>query len=272
MSGHSIIERNLLGFTRALSNALISERIAKQPGLLQRLDPRVRVVGMLLLVISVTLCRRIPVIAALFIGAVVLGLASGVSPTLLAKRVWIIVLGFTGVIALPALFVTPGPSLWNVPETALMVSSSGLQTAALLILRVETAATITTLLVLSTPWIQVLKALRSLRVPAEVITIMAMTHRYIFLLIETASQMFESRQSRTVGVLSGAEWRRMTARTAGVLLSKSVDLSNDVYLAMQARGFRGEIYLLTDFRMRSLDYAAMMIAILGACAIVWMGR
>ena len=33
----------------------------------------------------------------------------------------------------------------------------------------------------------------------------------------------------------------MAARTAGVLLSKSIELSNEVYLAMQARGFRGDI-------------------------------
>ncbi len=30
---------------------------------------------------------------------------------------------------------------------------------------------------------------------------LAMTHRYIFLLVDTASQMLESRKSRTVGTL-----------------------------------------------------------------------
>ena len=112
-------------------------------------------------------------------------------------------------------------------------------TAVLLIARVETAVTFTTLLILCTPWAHVLKALRSFRLPQEAIAMLAMTHRYIFLLVETASQMLESRQSRTVGRLPAAEQRRMTARTAGVLLSKSIDLSNDVYLAMQSRGFRG---------------------------------
>ncbi len=74
--------------------------------------------------------------------------------------------------------------------------------ATLLVLRVETAVTLTTLLVLTTPWMHILKSLRSLHVPQEVVMMLAMTHRYVFLLAETAGQMFESRQSRTVGELS----------------------------------------------------------------------
>ncbi len=46
--------------------------------------------------------------AALFAVAVALGLLSQVSLATLAKRVWLTVLAFTGVIALPALFLTPG--------------------------------------------------------------------------------------------------------------------------------------------------------------------
>ena len=102
--------------------------------------------------------------------------------------------------------------------------------------------------------------------------VLAMTHRYIFLLAETASQMFESRQSRTVGVMDGALQRRMTARTAGVLLSKSVELSGEVYLAMQSRGFRGDVNLLTDFRMRAWDYIGLATFLIIAGFSGWMGR
>ena len=103
---------------------------------------------------------------------------------------------------------------------------------------------------------------------------LAMTHRYIFLLVETAGQMFESRQSRMVGRLRGAERRRMTARTAGVLLSKSMDLSNDVYLAMQSRGFRGDIpHPLAEFRMGAWDLCwARGISWRLRALAVWVGR
>jgi energy-coupling factor transporter transmembrane protein EcfT len=64
----------------------------------------------------------------------------------------------------------------------------------------------------------------------------------------------------------------MAARTAGVLLSKSIDLSHDVYLAMVSRGFRGEVRLLTDFQMKARDYFALTAFVIAAGAAVWMGR
>lgn len=272
MSQHFFIESTLRGFARAFSQALISEKAANQPGLLQRLDPRIRVVGILALVISVVLCRRLSVIAVVMAAAVVIAIASRLSLWPLATRVWLVILGFTGLIALPALFVTPGRLLFTLPGIPLSVSVQGANSAALLILRVETAATLTTILVLCTPWTHVLKALRSLHLPAEIVTMLAMTHRYVFLLIETANQMFESRQSRTVGELTGREKRRMTARTAGVLLSKSVELSHEVYLAMLSRGFNGEVQLLNDFRMKVLDYFALTAFLFAGCLAVWIGR
>ncbi len=101
---------------------------------------------------------------------------------------------------------------------------------------------------------------------------LAMTHRYVFLLVETASQMLESRRSRTVGILKPAEQRRMAARTAGVLLSKSIELSNEVYLAMQSRGFRGDVQILSDFRMGAWDYLGLLAFLLAGSLAVWMGR
>jgi len=266
------IEATLRGFTSAVSQALLSESAACQPGLLQTLDPRVRVLGLLTLVAAVVLSPRITVIAALFLIAVLLAAASRVKIALLAKRLWLIIFGFSGLIALPAVFLTPGQPVFNLPWLPLSISAQGLRVAALLILRVQTAATLTTVLALSTPWTHILKALRSLHLPAEAVTMLAMTQRYIFLLIETAGQMFESRESRTVGVLSGREQRRMTARTAGVLLTKSIELSHEVYLAMLSRGFRGEVPLLQDFHIRTRDYLGLMVLVLVAALAVWIGR
>lgn len=272
MSETSFLESTLAGFARAFSRALVAEETSALPGLLQKMDPRVRLVGLLALVVAAILCRRLSVLAILFLLATSIAIASRVRFTSLVKRVWIVVLAFTGVIALPALFVTPGDIIFRAPPLHLSISAQGLRAALLLVLRVETAVTLTTALVLSTPWNHVLKALRSLWIPADVVTMLAMTHRYIFLLVESATQMFESRQSRMVGNLTAAERRRMTARTAGVLLSKSIELSHEVYLAMIARGFHGEIRLLADFRLKARDYAMLTAFLLAAATAAWMGN
>jgi hypothetical protein len=61
-----------------------------------------------------------------------------------------------------------------------------------------------------------------------------------------------------VGRLNGPEQRRLMVNTGGVLMSKTLEMGNEVFLAMQARGFRGEVRLLTNFRLRGWDYVAMM--------------
>lgn len=262
----------LVRLTRALGNALVSENVARKTGLLQSFDPRVRVAGLLFMVLAVTLAHRVTAILAVFAFAIGLALLSRVSLRMLATRVWLPVLLFTGVIALPALFLTPGNSAFTLPLLGLTATSQGLTSAALLILRVETAATLTTALVLTTPWMHLLKALRAFRIPQEVVLMLAMTHRYIVLLAETASQMFESRRSRTVGNLDRAAQRRVTSQTAGVLLSKSIELSNEVFLAMQSRGFRGDARVLIDFRLRARDYLGIAAFLLLATLVAWMGR
>ncbi len=268
----SFVERTIGGLAAAMERALYAEALAKADGLLQRLDPRVKVVGLLALVVAAALSRQIVVILGLFGVAIVLALLSRVPIRTLAARVWVGALLFTGMLALPAIFITPGQVIYRLPLLGWPITAQGLGAAAYLITRVETAATFSLLLILCTPWAQVLKALRVLRVPVVFVVILGMTYRYIFLMLQTAQDMFESRQSRMVGRLSGADQRRLAGASVGVLLSKSIQLSSDVYLAMLSRGFRGEIYTLDDFQMRVRDWIGLASLLAMAVLAFWLGR
>jgi len=268
----SFVERTIRGLAAAMERALYAEELAKVDGLLQRLDPRVKVVGMLALVVATALARNILVILGLFGVAIVLALLSRVPIRTLATRVWIGALLFTGTLVLPAIFITPGQVIYRLPLLDWPITAQGLGAATYLITRVETATTFSLLLILCTPWAQVLKALRVLRVPVVFVVILGMTYRYIFLMLQTAQDMFESRQSRMVGRLSGADQRRLAGASVGVLLSKSIQLSGDVYLAMLSRGFRGEIYTLDDFQMHVRDWIALVGLLAVAVSAFWLGR
>ena len=186
----------------------------------------------------------------------------------LAGWVWSPVLFFTGAIALPAIFLTPGRAV----GFSHWVTVQGLRSAAFLIGRAETASTLSALLVMTTPWPWVLKALRIFRCPMIVVAILGMTYRYIFVILQTALEMFEARKSRTVGTLPPSERRRLASSAAGVLLSKSVQMSGDVHLAMQSRGFRGEVHVLQDFHARASDWFWLAGFGLIAAASLWWGR
>lgn len=252
----SFIERSVDSLRGALEHAQHCADTAEGAGYLQTLDPRVKLCGMLPLIVAAVSSRKLEVTLLLWLGATLLGAASGIKPRVMATRTWLGVLIFTGAIALPAIFLTPGRTVWTLPVAGWHITAQGCMAAARLVARAETAATLAVLLVFTTPWPHVLKALRTLRVPAILVVILGMTYRYIFVLLQMADDFFEARRSRVIRPMGAAAQRRMAAATAGVLLEKSLLYSEEVYLAMQSRGFRGEAYTLHDFRMKARDWLA----------------
>jgi energy-coupling factor transporter transmembrane protein EcfT len=71
---------------------------------------------------------------------------------------------------------------------------------------------------------------------------------------------------------TGGEQRRWISGTMGNLMSRAFKMSNDVYAAMLARGFSGEMRALTFYRMRSADWAAVGGAAAIGVAAVLSGR
>jgi cobalt/nickel transport system permease protein len=266
----SFVERTIASLLATSHYAATAEQMASSAGALQPVDPRVKVAGLFTLVFVVAASRQLRVIAAIFLFAIVLAVLSRIPITRLVAWIWMPVLFFTGTIALPAIFLTPGRSLATFGP--LDITQQGLRSAAFLTSRAETAATLSALLVLTTPWPWVLKALRTFKCPLVLVTILGMTYRYIFVILQTAFEMFESRKSRTVGILEPPERRRLAAAAVGVLLSKSLLLSNDVHLAMQSRGFRGEVYLMQDFRAHRADWFWLTAFAALAAACIWWGR
>lgn len=252
MSAAQSIERTLRGMLHAAEYAAASETVSAGPGLLQTVDPRIKTAGLLAVIVGAVACDRISGVAAIFAAAALLGLGSGIRLRQFAIRVWLPVLAFTGIIAAPALLMTHRikPSLF-------------------LVLRAETTATVAALLVFTTAWPRVLLALKSLGCPSVMVAILGMTTRYIFLMLRTALDMMESRRSRMIGRLPRAEGRRLAAASAGVLLSRSLRLGDDVHLAMQSRGFRGDVRLMDDFSARPVDWIWLAGFVAAALAAIW---
>ena len=268
----SFVEKTARSLLAAFDEAIFAEDIARSPGLLQALDPRVKLVGISTLLLTAIAVHRLPVLLLLFAASITLAILSRVSLRFLSRRVWLAVLAFTGVIALPAIFLVPGNSVFAIPGLGWTVTYQGLTSAILLLLRAETAATLSCLLIVCTRWNQLLSALRFFSVPVVVVVILQSTYRFIFLLLQSAEAMFESRQTRAVGSLSPSEERRFAVATAGVLLDKSLALSSKVHEAMQARGYRGEPKLIDEVRMVGSDWTQLAAFLSFAGLTLFLGR
>ena len=267
MAQGSFVERTLVDINHTLEQSLFAEKVAREPGLFQRFDPRTKLIATLFLLIAVGSARQLWVIGALFAATLLAVVLSKISLLSFLERVCLLVLLFTGLIALPALFMTPGPALWILPGR-LIVTQTGAASAAFLLLRVTTSVSLAALLVLTTPWNDVLKALGILHLPDVIVLILAMTYRYIHLLLHEANDMFTARKSRILKRLTPAEERDLLGATGGVLLGKSLQLSAEVYLAMQSRGYHHYPRTLDEFGFHWWDGLALAVALAVLIAVL----
>ncbi len=253
------LEQTLGGITTSIEHAIFTEHHARTDGWLQRRDPRAKLGMFLTLALAASLTSSVAILAALYALTLAAARASRVPFSFFVRRVWLGIPLFAGIVVIPALFIVPGPRLFDlaIGPLHLAPSAPGSAGAMLFLARVGVSVSIAVLLVMTTPWADILKSLRSLRVPQVFVLVLSMTYRYIFLFLHTANGILLARKSRVVARTTGGEQRRWISGTMGNLMSRAFKMSNDVYAAMLARGFSGEMRARSVRRMRSADWAAL---------------
>ena len=277
----SFVEKTLVGGAGLMRQAMFSDDVARQAGFLQRLDPRVKIVSLFALLLATAFLQHAWSLLAMYGVTIVLALVSGLPLGFFVKRVWLFIPIFTGIIVIPAMFsfITPGTivvPLWHWNGNPVGLTSQGINGAVIIVLRVAASVSLVVLLTLTTPWVKLLAALRALFVPKIFILIIGMAYRYLFLLLNAVTDMYQARKARSIGNDQGdvREGRRFVSATAGALFGKSHALSEEVHQAMVSRGYTGNPRTLSVFRLRALDWAfavasvAVMVIVIGGDRIL----
>lgn len=265
------LRRTIEGLAAQLRDTLLAEEWAQRKGLLQAIDPRVKAAALMGFVVLTAVLRSWAALGLLAVVPVAMAWLSMLPVGQYLRRVWLAAPLFVGAVALPAALsvVTPGRALftvWQHPHVT--VTLDGLDVAARLVVRVGVAISFVTLLAATTRWSDLLRAVRALGAPRWFVTIASMTYRYLAVLIQASLELFEARQSRTVGRTSAEQGRRFVGAAIGGLFGKTVALTEEVHAAMEARGWSGEAVTLAAPRARWSDvgWAAAML-VLAAVAV-----
>jgi cobalt/nickel transport system permease protein len=160
---------------------------------------------------------------AWFVGGAVLliivALMSRISPVFLLKRLLMLSPFVLGV-ALVSAFQPAARASWR--EVALR----GALCLATVILVSNT-----------TPFSELLRALRRVRVPGLLLTTLALMHRYLFVLADETVRMRRARASRTFARGRRFAWHTL-ATIAGLLFIRASGRAERIYDAMCARGWK----------------------------------
>jgi len=250
---------------------LVNDNIARRKGLLQSLDPRVKLVSMIALIFAVAMTHDIRLLAIVYLLTLIGAYLSKVEIGFFLKRVWVFIPIFAGIIMIPILFnvFTPGDTLVTVATLGqnahvgpfalppvITITVQGVMLALAFVLRVATCVSAAVLLFLTTPRDLIFKSLRSLKVPKVYVLTMDMCYRYIFLFADTIRGFYTAKKSRSIKPLPLIEEQKWVGNRIGYTLVKSLSMSEKVHQAMISRGFTGDIKIMHRYSIHNRDYVA----------------
>jgi cobalt/nickel transport system permease protein len=153
--------------------------------------------------------------------------------------------------AFPVIFTVSGEPLasFSIGAWTLTITQPGLERFISIALKSWISVQAAIVLAASTPFPDLLAAMRAIYIPRLLVAIFGLMWRYLFVLADEALRLMRARAARsgqaaTPGAKSGGSlaWRaRVTGGMAGNLFLRALERSDRIYMAMVSRGYDGEV-------------------------------
>ncbi|MEJ2502514.1 MAG: cobalt ECF transporter T component CbiQ [Gemmatimonadota bacterium] len=147
-------------------------------------------------------------------------------------------LGFVGLVSIALLVLAPGRTVATLGP--LHVTDAGLLRFGSATGRAAVALGAAVILVSTTPFSDLVRALRALRLPSAVTTSLGLAYRYVYILNDEVDRLRRAARSRNAGA-GAVTRRRLYTGLAAAALQRSYARSERVYQAMLSRGYTGEL-------------------------------
>jgi cobalt/nickel transport system permease protein len=201
----------------------------------------------------------------------VLGI-SRISPVLVLKRS-LVAIPFA-MAALTLVFTREGTTVAAVRlnQWTISVTYEGIVAFISILTKAWLSVLIATMLVTSTTFPDLVSAMRSLRVPKILVSVISFMYRYIFVIADEALRLNRARESRSASPKGAAQgsiiWKtRVLGGMIGSLFLRSYERSERIHAAMLSRGFDGAIRTMSSRDLGRGDFlimAAFLIYLLAA--------
>ncbi|MGB1250045.1 MAG: cobalt ECF transporter T component CbiQ [Candidatus Promineifilaceae bacterium] len=234
---------------------------------LRLIDPAYKV-GLAMLVVLLCLVLNRPISSLLALAWMVgltVGLAKipmGVFGRILLAETTFLLLTTIGVVV--SISIQQPELVWQTNVGFLWFSASPdtLLQGVQLVTRALGAASALNFLALTTPLTDIITLLQRWNVPTYLIDLMTVMYRFIFILLDTLEQMVVAQESR-LGYHAGYRRGMKNAGQVGArLFINSFQRSRQLETALTARGYNGELHVLTPEYHPFPHYALYLLGIL----------
>jgi cobalt/nickel transport system permease protein len=235
-----------------------------------RLDSRFKLVAVLAFTIFVLVVPRysVSVLACYAVGPFAM-LVIGRIPLRFAAKHILTVSPFVLVLALSCPLYNREPITVNFGPLSWTMSKGWVQFANIFGKFIVTMAALISL-VCTTRFADLLAGMEKMGMPRLLVSQLGFLYRYIFVLIDRAHHILRARASRKLRNLGLAKEVKTAGAMIGTLFILSLESSEHINIAMQARGFDGQFRTINKLQIKHSDYlfAAIVATFLVVLTII----
>lgn len=280
----SFIEKGIHHLTEVIKGGYLQWETSSKDNFFQKIDARVKVLFLLFYVIIVSLKKNIP--SEVLIGTFVfmLILLSRLDIFNFYKRVLFFTFIFGFLIALPSALnvITRGEIIvpllhlsrpyrfwiYQIPEE-IGLTREGVTGVLMLTSRVMNSLALSSFILQTTPFTEIIKALKVLKVPDPFLMIVVLSYKYVFIFAKTIEDMYLAKKSRLAVKVNNAEARRWIAGRLAFLFKKSRLQCEEIFKAMLGRGFSNNIKFYGVKKLQAPDWVAGAVFFLVGVLFLW---
>lgn len=227
------IDKSIFQILKILSR-IHRSNIGKPTGIFYTVNPAVKLISSIVIIFLVSVSRN-----AIYISVI---LAAVIISIFFLTKIQIKIFLRFAVVSLifTAIMLTPS------------IISGNIRNSTIILEKVFVTVSIINILSYSTKWNDITKALKIFPVPDIFILVLEITLKYIFILGQSALEMLYALRLRSIGT-SNSKYMSIS-NIMGNLFLRSKDMGEEMYYAMECRGFTGEYTSKLETKIRSFDY------------------
>ncbi len=254
----SYLERGIRDFASLFTEGHAQWELSSRNSFFHELDARIKIAFWIFFIFVISLKHAVLPEAGIFVFLLIIAALCRLDLGVFYKKVILLGAVFGLVVSAPSALniVVPGKvimplitlsrphTLWiyHIPQV-IGITQEGLSIVSLLTLRVLDSLSVSFLILYTTPFADIIKALKVLRVPDTFLIIISMTYKYIFTFAHVVSDMHLAKKARLAGNTARREAGEWVAGRIAFVFKKTQIECDEVFKAMTARGFAGEIKL-----------------------------
>ena len=234
------------------------DRYAHLKSPLHSWDPRIKLVSISCLILSIVLLPNLLLASiGLFFAVVLIFLSRVPFSFVLMHLRWVLLFVLFFFVVMP--LTVPGERVVDLNFVA--ISYEGIELASLIALRAIGAVLLVFPMIGTMRFDLTIKALQKLKVPNKFVQLIMFTYRYIFVFLEELRRMFVAARARTFRKGTNVHTLKIVSNLIGMLFIRSFERTQRIYNAMASRGYSGDLKTLDEFELCRKDFLKAFIVI-----------